>query len=205
MKTVKFMIWITILSSFILIIGYVFWTEEVKFWTPTPKPDSVKEINMGEKAPLAVIGINGDLDRPLLIHFYNPFCPCSKFNFKEFKKITSDYKGKMDFLLVAQTDKDVPNLKSEISNKFFNKINIKIDTSGNIAEEFGVYSSPQVVLVDDQGYIFYKWNYNSARYCTNKQTAYASISIEKLLNDRGVPDFTSQATTPYGCVLPSYN
>ena len=111
----------------------------------------------------------------------------------------------MDFLLVAQTDKDVPNLKSEISNKFFNKINIKIDTSGNIAEEFGVYSSPQVVLVDDQGYIFYKGNYNSARYCTNKQTAYASISIEKLLNDRGVPDFTSQATTPYGCVLPSYN
>lgn len=119
--------------------------------------------------------------------------------------MTFDYNGKIDFLLIAQTDKEIPNLKDEISSSFFNKIEVSIDENGKIAEEFGIYSSPQVVIVDQNGYIFYKGNYNSARYCTNKQTAFAEISINDLLNKRATQTFNKSATVPYGCVLPSYN
>lgn len=204
MKTLKFLIWLSIFLSCLGVVVYVFWSEEVRFWQPTPKPNYVKEINKGELAPLKVINRKQQLKRPLLLHFFNPDCPCSRFNFKEFKKMTSDYHGKIDFLLVAQTETNIPDLEEEISSKLFNEIDVIIDTSGKVAKEFGIYSSPQVVLVNEDGYIYYKGNYNSTRYCTKKETAYAAISIDELLGNKKSPDFNQAATTPYGCVLPSY-
>jgi hypothetical protein len=66
----------------------------------------------------------------------------------------------------------------------------------------GVYSTPQVVLVDTQSSIFYRGNYNLSRYCLSKNTKFAELAIQDLLAGKTAPSFLSLVTEPYGCSLP---
>ena len=43
---------------------------------------------------------------------------------------------------------------------------VLVDADGSLAKMVGVYSSPQAVIVDTRGALYYRGNDNLARYCT---------------------------------------
>ena len=80
---------------------------------------------------------------------------------------------------------------------------VLLDADGSLARLVGVYSSPQAVLVKTGGALYYRGNYNLARYCTDARTEFARIAIEHLLAGAPKSDAPVQARVAYGCPLPS--
>lgn len=182
-------------------IGFIFWKQELQFIKPTPKPENLVQIDMGDSIDIALF--ENYNTKPLYIHFYNYDCPCSRFNIKEFELMVAKYKDQINFLAILQSSDP---LNSTATKDFESKYGLGIptiyDADGKYADNLGIYSTPQAVLVKDSK-IFYKGNYNKARFCTSKNTRFAEMALEALLNNEAAPDFPLLATIPYGCELPS--
>src|SRR5206468_12735470 len=81
--------------------GWTFWREDWRYSLPTPRPAALRQPRPGEvvldRPELA--GIARHLrGRPLLLHFYNPDCPCSRFNVQHLQQLERSYRGRIDFL-----------------------------------------------------------------------------------------------------------
>ncbi len=190
-------IWLVIL--FATVLG-LFWKNELVYNLPTPVPADYKFVALGENLHLDLH--RAPSSRPLLLHFFNPACPCSKFNIRHFKKLAKQYGGKADFIIVAITaNRDYT--ESSIQKMFRLNLPVLFDTS--IAKKCGVYSTPQAVIVDAQSKLFYRGNYNRSRYCSNNKTEYARMALDSLLQYGTRPAFDVLALKAYGCQLPKCN
>ncbi|WP_155177967.1 TlpA family protein disulfide reductase [Fulvivirga lutimaris] len=188
----------SVLSIFIiLLIGLIFWKQEYKFTLPTPKPANYVEVLQGDS-----IDIQYTTEKPTYYHFYNYDCPCSRFNIKEFESLVHKYKNDVKFYAVIETD----DVLSDDVNNFLEKYDLGIDvikdSKGKLATALGVYSTPQAVLIKDQK-VYYKGNYNKARFCLSKNTKFAAQALEAMVKGEKVPDFPVVAEIAYGCELPT--
>lgn len=189
--------WLTLLFSTIITL---FWQNEWRYSLPTPIPANYKLVAKGEK-----IHLPGQLhysnNKPLFLHFFNPECPCSRFNLEHFKSLLKQYDNEVNFAMILVSNKKFTAEK--IRSKY--DVDIPVFVNTDIAARCGVYSTPQAVIIDTAGMLFYRGNYNRARYCTDKETEYARIALMALLNKRSVTRFDRYALTAYGCELPKCN
>lgn len=203
----KVLIWIVSLFVFLTLIVFIFWNQEVKYLLPTPKPKNIVQLKNGDKAPVHVLGLDINSNKNLLVHFYNPNCPCTKFNMNEIKLLSFEYKDDVELVVVAQTKNIYEGLEQEIQSQFLHPIKVVLDKSGSIAKAFGIYASPQMVLVDKQLTVVYSGNYNISRYCTSKKTAFGKQSLEYLVQNAVNEnlEFLKGNQLSYGCLLPSFD
>jgi|SRR6218665_3646995 len=181
------------------IVGYTFWMNELKYNLPTPIPENHIEIAKGSTPNLTQL-MTTATGKPMLIHFFNPKCPCSRFNIRHFKSLVKKYKNEFSFSLVVMTDDKSQN-QATIQEEFDLDLPVYFDET--IAERCGVISTPQAVILDDNGKLFYRGNYNKSRYCTDAKSDYARMAIDSLLAKKHLPEFNAQAHVAYGCSLPS--
>ncbi len=179
-------------------IGYIFWIQEWQYTRPTPKPANIKVVNQGDKISLPLIKQS---DKPLFLHFYNYDCPCSRFNIKEFESMVKRFSGEVTFYAILQTDDNDLSV-SQFKKKYDLGIQIIEDKEGLIAAELGVYSTPQAVIIKNNQ-LYFKGNYNKARFCTTKNTKFAELALRALLKGEKAPVFPEIALISYGCELPS--
>jgi len=188
-----------ILLCFVGIVS-IFWFQEAKFLLPTPIPENHVNVSVGKQVSLDVFE-GYSQEKPLLVHFFQKTCPCSRFNIKELKRLVKKYDDEVDFIVVLESESSdgIAVLKEGYG------VNVPVyhDPKGKISDHFGVYSTPQAVILKDDASIYYKGNYNQARYCTKKTSAFADIALENLIQDLPLPVFSQLATTAYGCSLPS--
>lgn len=197
--SIKIGIYLVVISLIIAGIANAFWQYEIKYALPTPVPQNLQEVCIGDKVAFEPwIQQN---NKPMLLHFFNPLCPCSKFNMKEYLELTQKYGDEMDFRIVLQSDQLSDVVK--IQQKYGSDIKVLPDPEGEISDVFGIYATPQAVILDTTGSIYYKGNYNKARFCTQKDTRFAFTAIQHLLAGETLPRFTELATIAYGCSLPS--
>jgi hypothetical protein len=188
---------ITLLLASTTAIGAIFWATEWKYSLPTPVPKDYKDVSAGTQIHLGNTLVTGS--KPLMLHFFNPSCPCSRFNIPHIQSLIKKYKDRIDFAIVVMSNKE--NLTAEdICEKFNAKIPVLFDRS--IDADCGVYSTPQAVIVDTHSRLYYRGNYNKARYCTDKNSEYARIAIDSLLANSTLPQFDRLALKAYGCQLP---
>lgn len=193
MKRGFLVIWLAFLTAVLITI---FWYTEGIYNLPTPVPQNHKSIAIGTQLKL-------DLDlpensKPVFLHFFNPDCPCSRFNFRHFKELVNEYGGQVNFAVVLMTQKDYT--EKEIQEKY--DINIPIIQNNSIAKQCGVYSTPQAVIIKTDNTLHYRGNYNKSRYCTDKKSNYAQLAIEQLINKKPRLPFDQFALKAYGCQLP---
>ena len=197
MKKIIIIIWLMVLFS---AIGALFWYNEWVYHLPTPVPTDYKPVYRGQ--PIALTGAlkkyNG---HPLFLHFFNPDCPCSRFNIANFKSLVKQYHGQVNFVIVVMNNKFYT--AKQIQDKF--DLNLPVLFDASLAPACGVYSTPQAVLIDANDKLYYRGNYNSSRYCTDEKTSYAKIAIQGLLNDNAKLIFSQLALKAYGCRLPNCN
>ncbi|MCI5057314.1 MAG: redoxin domain-containing protein [Flavobacteriales bacterium] len=202
MKILKVVIFCTIASGVILTILSIFWAQEVRYLLPTPIPEDYSEIKFGEKLFIQNKKIHFEGKKPALIHFYQKKCPCSRFNLKQFKDLVKDFGNEVDFHIVI-TAKDDKERDEFVASNGIEGVSVILDDDGSISDEYGVYSTPQAVIIKRDSTLFYRGNYNQARFCTKKETSFVNIALTNLINDAPLPQFSEVATKAYGCTLPS--
>ncbi|RCH53670.1 AhpC/TSA family protein [Mucilaginibacter hurinus] len=187
-------IWLTFL---IVALGAIFWYNDWVYQLPTPVPEHYKAVKFGSQ-----ITNEGVLDKyaakPVFLHFFNPRCPCSKFNITHFKALVKEYGSRINFVIVVVSPHQYT--EKQIQDKF--NINLPVVFDSSLASACGVYSTPQAVLLDSRHQLYYRGNYNSSRYCTDEKTSYAKIALKGLLQDNTRLFFNAKALTAYGCGLP---
>lgn len=186
-----------ILTIIFSCIAMLFWHNEWVYSLPTPVPANYHQVNTGHQ-----IELNTKLptakNKPVLLHFFNPECPCSRFNLPHFKSLVSQYGDKVECAIVVMSKKNYT--AEEVQDKFDLSIPVLFDKS--LADSCGVYSTPQAVILDAQHKLYYRGNYNKTRYCTDKKSNYAQMALDFLLNNNTKPIFTHEALNAYGCKLP---
>ncbi|MEO5683221.1 MAG: hypothetical protein ABIQ88_11310 [Chitinophagaceae bacterium] len=177
-------------------IGCTFWYKEWVYSLPTSLPANYKSVGTGAYIDFRTT-IHTDSTKPVFLHFFNPDCPCSKFNMAHFKSIVKLYNDNVNFAIVVLSSKHYG--EKDIQEKFGITLPVFFDSS--IAARCGVYSTPQAVIIDTAHQMFYRGNYNRTRYCTDKKTEYAKTALTALLH-RNTIQFDQYALKAYGCQLP---
>jgi len=195
MKKILVIIWLIFLFSG---VAALFWYNELIYQLPTPVPENYKPVNQGQLIKLSGT-LSANYDKPLFLHFFNPDCPCSRFNISNFKSLVRQYGRQMNFVVIVMNNKRYS--AKEVQAKFGLDIPVFFDTS--VAVSCGVYSTPQAVLIDTQHKLYYRGNYNKSRYCTDEKTNYARMAIVGLLHDHARVTFDKLALRAYGCSLPN--
>ena len=179
-----------------LAIGLLFWYNEWIYSLPTPVPADYRPISQGSVINLTD-KFNLKSDKPLFIHFFNPDCPCSRFNIAHFKILVAHYDKSVNFAIVVTGNKGYT--AKYIRDEFDLQLPVSFDSA--IAVTCGVYSTPQAVLITAGHHLYYRGNYNRSRYCADKKTNYAQIALEAMLHGVNT-NFDHYASTAYGCKLP---
>jgi len=187
--------WLTFLFGGIIAL---FWYNEWAYALPTPVPKNYKAVHPGEMINVSFGFIPKD-DKPVFLHFFNPNCPCSKFNVPHFKSLVAKYGDEVNFAIVVMSKEKFA--VKEIQEKFDVSVPVLFDTA--IAISCGVYSTPQAVLMDANHKLYYRGNYNRSRYCADPKSNYAQMAIEGLLHNNYNLNFDQPALQAYGCRLPN--
>lgn len=197
----KIVVFTMICLAIATFISWVFWHQEFKYSLPTPVPSDFVDIKVGEKVDLKrEISITDG--NPVLLHFYNPDCPCSRFNIREFESLARRYQKDIHFLAVIQSNNE--DAAERFKKKYDLDVPTILDKEGVISDKCGIYATPQAVLLDKNSNIYFKGNYNKARFCTAKETKFVEMAIEYLLQNKSLPlAIQSAMTEAYGCSLPS--
>ncbi len=192
----------TIAAALLFLVGWVFWLEDWRYSLPTPRPAGLVQPEVG-----AVLGAGSALDRlapvdgrPTLVHVFNPACPCSRFNLEHVRELAARYATRVRFVALLECDDVAGALRRFESLKL--PMAPIADEDGRIAAELGVYSTPQAVILSADGELFFRGNYNRARYCDDRATEFARLALEALLAGAPLPSLSPEATTAYGCALP---
>lgn len=187
--------WLLLIFSAIAVI---FYHNEWKYTLPTPVPQAYHNIQQGE-----VINLSYNLPfknkKPVFLHFFNPACPCSRFNISHFKSLVKKYNDQINFMVVVMS-KDKSYSAEDVKDKFNLEIPFVFDEA--IADSCGVYSTPQAVIINADHTLYYRGNYNKSRYCTNPLTNYAQNALDSLIHNTNYPQFSQFALKAYGCELP---
>lgn len=188
------MVWLTMLLS---AVGALFWYNDWVYQLPTPIPDGYQPVHLG--TPVALTNLPTlSKDKPVLLHFFNPGCPCSRFNAAHFRSLVRQYRQQVDVVVVVMSDKTYS--VEEIQKRLGADVPVVFDQS--VAKRCGVYSTPQAVLLDKNRHLYYRGNYNRSRYCVDEKTSYAKLALAHLLHNRSNPDFDPLALKAYGCSAP---
>ncbi len=187
------------LALILLSISYLLWHSEWKYSLPTPVPSNYHEVQIGDRINL-VSKLFSQIEKPTFIHFFNPDCPCSKFNIPHFKSLVKKYGDKINFEIVVLYTNNKYTV-ADINDKF--NLTIPVSFDSGIATECGVYSTPQAVIIDAHQQLYFRGNYNKSRFCTAKSSNYAQMAIESLLTNNHSSTFNQYALQAYGCQLPT--
>ncbi|MCD9018211.1 DUF6436 domain-containing protein [Parachryseolinea silvisoli] len=181
-------------------IALLFWSQELKYVMPTPVPANFVSNSVNSKVDVSWLeGYRAG--KPAYIHFFNPDCPCSRFNLKHFRSLASQFGNQVQVVAVIPAYADLARAQDMIGTDNPSVVILQ-DHADSIASACGVYATPQAVVLDADRRLFYRGNYNKSRYCTTKDSNYAEIALTALVAGKAAPPFGVLATQPYGCQFP---
>ena len=185
--------------------GYMFWWQDWKYGLPTPRPAGLRQPPTGSMAalpaPLARLREQTP-HQPLFLHFFNPDCPCSRFNEDHIKALVRAHRSTTKFVAIVEPEGGTLDRDAVARAERDLGMRAMLDERGDIGRALGVYSTPQAVIVNADGSLYFRGNYNVSRYCGNAQTEYARLALEHIL--AGAPYSAPEgATVAYGCALPA--
>lgn len=199
----KLILFIIIIPLSVGIMGWVFWNQELQYATPTPVPVNFVDVKTGSKIDIEN-SIPAITNKPTLLHFFNFDCPCSRFNMKDFESTAHHFKNDVTCIVVIQSD-DAHDIE-RFKKKYGLDVQTILDADGKISDKCGIYATPQGVLLKEDFTLYFKGNYNTARYCTNKDTKFIEMAITHMLKNEPLPlSLQNILTEPYGCSLPTDN
>ena len=210
-STARVALWRPVVAScavlgLLVFAGYTLWQQDWKWGLPTPRPAHLIQPPVGARLALpetVAAKWSPSSGRPLFLHFFNPDCPCSRFNQDHVRDLIRAHRGQVTIVAVIEPEGGTVSPRAVADAERELGVPVLLDADGSLAKMVGVYSSPQAVITTAAGALYYRGNYNLARYCTDARTEFARIAIEHLLAGDATYDAPVQARVAYGCPLPS--
>ena len=190
--------------------GLTFWYQDLRYSLPTPRPAAWREVSQGQAVSLPPrLAATRQDGRPLLLHFFNPDCPCSRFNADHLRALRQRFGDRVRFVAVVQVE-DGRHADSQdrgldtVGRLFGPGMEAVVDTDGRIAAACGVYSTPQAALLSGgtARTLLFRGNYNTARYCADPQTEFVRLALQAFVNGQPISAPAREAMVAYGCELP---
>lgn len=184
----------------------MFWYQDWQYSLPAPRPPALVQPEFGARLRILEPQSFDDLAvnaqrRPTLLHFFNPNCPCSRFNLTHIRRLADTFGDEVRLIAVLETNElDAVARLQEL----WLPGEVVVDRDGAIARQAGVYSTPQGVVLAGDGKLFFRGNYNRGRYCTEPESEFVRRALEACLKNEPLPEFPPRATIATGCVLPTY-
>jgi hypothetical protein len=172
----------------------VFWEQELQYAQPTPRPYGFAQTAFSQQLALPDSSGNG---QALFLHFFNPDCPCSRFNIKHVQQLIASYGKQITFKAIIPPYADEGRAREMLGDK----IPVIVDEDNRWAEACGVYSTPQAVIIDEGSVLYFRGNYNRSRYCTDPKTNYAELALIDFIKGRELPALDIYAIQSYGCTF----
>lgn len=188
-----------ILSGILVAIVGIFWYQEMQYLMPTPVPSGYTVVHPEELIEYDTVLIPQRHEKPKVLHFFNPECPCSRFNLTHFQSLNKEYADEIDFYVVVDSDEKVEPAKKLINSG----VTIVVDKGEKLAKACGVYSTPQAAIIQTSNRLYFRGNYNRSRYCTNKESNFVQMALDSLIAKKEPPIFNELATNSYGCSIPT--
>lgn len=183
----------------------MFWYQDWQYSLPTPRPAALMQPELGTRLrilrPESLDNLATNPERrPTLLHFFNPGCPCSRFNITHLRRLRTKFGDAVRVIAVIESDD--PQAFEEFRELHL-PCEVVVDERGTIAEQAGVYSTPQGVVLTGDGGLFFRGNYNRGRYCTAPENEFVRRALEACLTNQPLPEFPAAATIAQGCALPA--
>jgi len=185
-------------------IAWAFWQQDLQYARPTPRPAGWHRLALGTmvELPPAVERLRaGHPGRPLLLHFFNPSCPCSRFNVDHVRALAARFAA--DVTVVAVLAEGAPAGMQAAYRTLQLDVPHYVDADHRLADALGVYATPQAAILDRDGRLFFVGNYNRSRYCREHATEFARIALEAAVARARPPAVRPAAAVAYGCPLPA--
>ena len=190
------LVWAWIVGSLALVAG-LFWHQDWRYSQPTPRPPWLEPPTLGTRVGPPP-GWAGHRDRALLLHVYNPECPCSRFAEEHLLGLATRFAGQLDVVLLVQGDADAVESRRALAH-----LPRIADPLGQVAAFYGAWSTPTAVLLDRSGTLVFRGNYNASRYCVDPKREFVRLALEGLMGPgEAAPPIVAPA--PYGCPLPGH-
>jgi hypothetical protein len=185
-------------------IGAIFWHQDLRYAVPTPTPPGWRRPPIG-----AAVVLPAQLERlrsrrpgrPDLLHFFNPSCPCSRFNVDHVRALASRFRS--DVTVVAVLAEGDPASMAAAYRALQLDVPHYVDADRRLAEGLGVYATPQAAILDGAGRLYFVGNYNRTRFCRDRQTEFARLALEAVVAGAPPPAGAPAAITAFGCPLPA--
>jgi hypothetical protein len=142
----------------------------------------------------------GHPGQPILLHFFNPSCPCSRFNVDHVRTLTTRFRA--DVAVVAVLAEGDPTAMRAAYRALALDVPHYVDADRRLAEALGVYATPQAAILDGEGRVYFVGNYNRTRYCRDRQTEFARLALEAIVAGARPPAVLPADAIAYGCPLP---
>jgi hypothetical protein len=193
----RLLLLIAISMALLTLIAWTFWQQELQYLLPTPVPVNYKVVPPGQ-----LIAFDSSLqpqrhNKPILLHFFSPSCPCSRFNLQHFTTLYRAFGQQVDFFAVISDAQELEKAKGYLPES----ITVIHDKEDALARACGVYSTPQAAIIQVDNTLYFRGNYNRSRYCTDKATNYVEQALYSLITQQALPLFDSLATISYGCAI----
>lgn len=188
------------------IIAAAFWAQDWRYARPTPVPPGLTLPPVGARLEPPAALPRRDAAGPLFVHFFNPACPCSRFNASHVRDLVAAFGDRVTFVAVVQ-DVEGPEGAKAALERYGLTLPSVADPEGDLAHAFGVYSTPQAVLLDGERRLVFRGNYNTSRYHAARATQFARLALEGLFAGGAPPSgaawLSDLARRAWGCALPS--
>jgi hypothetical protein len=186
------------------VIAWVFWQQDLQYARPTPRPSGLHRPAIGTAValPPALERLRAERPgRPVLLHFFNPSCPCSRFNVDHVRALASRFGS--DVTVVAVLGEGEPATMRAAYRTLGLDVPHYVDPDRRLADALGVYATPQAAILDGAGRLYFVGNYNRTRYCRERDTEFARIALESVVKGARPPAATPASAVAFGCPLPS--
>jgi hypothetical protein len=185
----------------------VFWYQDIQYRMPTPYPKGLVQPALYSEIYLPPTVRHRMFEgEETILHFFDPECPCSRFTIQHLDALQKNYGKYVRFIAVAQSPHG-GDMADTLYTTGKYSMPIVVDSAGQIAAALGVYATPQAVILNKQGVLYFRGNYNTSRYCTNRATEFVRLALDSLLAQKPSPQFahSTSVVVAYGCAIPFHN
>ena len=120
-------------------------------------------------------------DRPILIMFLHPFCPCSHASLSEFVNVLAEskhpYQAHILFYVSSKFTQRVEDTRLWRQATGASQVTVHLDTDGEIARKFGALTSGSVVVYDTAGRLAFAGGVTRSRGDIGKNLGTDAVSI----------------------------
>jgi hypothetical protein len=121
---------IFILTAILSGIAAIFWYQEIQYLLPTPVPKNYRAVLPHEAVQFDSLLIPHKNEKPKLLHFFSPDCPCSRFNLKHFLTLNRKYSQTIDFYVVIVDKEKVTSARYMVGGE----VPIIVDSDETLAK-----------------------------------------------------------------------